>query len=151
MRIDARRMLVPVNGSEISELAFRWGCRAAREFKAELHAVYVVEVPLGLPLEAEIRADIDRGEKILRRVEEIASKEKYRGLQATCLRARQPGPAIVMEAENRRADLIVLGIPYKRRLGSWDMGPTAEYIFRNTSCQMILWRQSAQAAGPSKR
>ena len=150
MRIDARRMLVPVNGSEISELAFRWGCRTAREFKAELHAVYVVEVPLGLPLEAEIRADIDRGEKILRRIEGIASQEKYRGLQATSLRARQPGPAIVMEAENRHADLIILGIPYKRRLGRWDMGPTAEYVFRNTSCQMILWRQSAHAAEPGK-
>ena len=150
MRIDSRRMLVPVNGSEISELAFRWGCRTAREQKAELHAVYVVEVPLGLPLEAEIRADIDRGEKILSRIEAIASREKYRGLQATCLRARQPGPAIVMEAENRHADLIILGIPYKRRLGSWDMGPTAEYILRNTSCQMILWRESAHAAKPSK-
>ena len=150
MRIDARSMLVPVDGSEISEQAFRWGCRTAREYKAELHAVYVVEVPLGLPLEAEIRADIDRGEKILKRIEAIASKEKYKGLQATCLRARQPGPAIVMEAERRQTDLIVLGIPYKRRMGSWDMGPTAEYIFRNTSCQMILWRQSAQAADPSK-
>ena len=148
MRIDARRMLVPVNGSEISELAFRWACRTAREFKAELQAVYVIEVPLELPLEAEVRADIDRGEKILGRVEGIAAKERYKGLEATCLRARQPGPAIVMEAENRHTDLIVLGIPYKQQLGSWDLGPTAEYIFRNTACQMILWRESAHIAEP---
>ena len=150
MRIDARRMLVPVNGSEISELAFRWACRTAREYKAELHAVYVIEVPLGLPLEAEIRADINRGEATLSRIEAIASKEKCKGVQATCLRARQPGPAIVMEAENRHADLIILGIPYKQRSGSWDMGPTAEYIFRNTNCQMILWRQSAHVLEPAK-
>ncbi len=150
MRLNAKRMLVPVDGSEISELAFRSACRTAREYKAELHAVYVIEMPLGLPLEAEIQADIDRGEEVLRRMEAIASKEKFKGVQGTCLRARQPGPAIVMEAERRRADLIIMGIPYKQRLGSWDMGPTAEYILRNTSCQLILWRQPACIPEPSK-
>ncbi len=150
MRLDAKRMLVPVDGSEISELAFRWACRTAREHKAKLHAVYVIEVPMELPLETEIRADIDRGEEILKRIEAIASKEKYKGAQATCLRARQPGPAIVMEADTRRSDLIVLAIPYKRRLGAWDMGPTAEYVFRNTNCQMILWRQSAHIMESSR-
>ena len=136
-------MLVPVNGSVVSEHTFHWACRTARESKAELHAVYVIEVPLELPLEAEITADINRGEDILARIEAIASKEKCKNVQARFLRARVPGPAIVMEAEDRRVDLIIMGIPYKRRLGSWHMGSTAEYIFHNAACQMILWRQSA--------
>ena len=90
MRIDSRRMLVPVDGSEISELAFRWGCRTARETKRQsFMRCYVVEVPLGLPLEAEIRADIDRGEKVLSRIEAIASQRKSTG---ACRRpACEPG------------------------------------------------------------
>ena len=143
MRLDAKRILVPVDGGEVSERAFRWACHTARESKADLHAVYVIEVPLELPLEAEIIEDIDRGEDILGQIEAIASEEKCKNMQARSLRARHPGPAIVMEAEDRRVDLIIMGIPYKRRLGSWDMGSTAEYIFHNSACQMILWRQSA--------
>ena len=40
----------------------------AREVKADLHAVYVIEVPLALSLEAEIAEDINQGEKILARI-----------------------------------------------------------------------------------
>ena len=147
MRLDAKRMLVPVDGGEVSERTFRWACHTARESKAELHAVYVIEVPLEFPLEAEISEDINRGEGILARIESIASEEKCKNMQARFLRARHPGPAIVLEAEDRHVDLIIMGIPYKRRLGSWDMGSTAEYIFHNAGCQMILWRQSAPSPG----
>lgn len=143
MRLDVKRMLVPVDGGEVSERTFRWACHTARESKSELHAVYVIEVPLELPLEAEITEDVNRGEDILARIEAIASEEKYKNIQARFLRARHPGPAIVLEAEDRQVDIIVMGIPYRRRLGSWDMGSTAEYIFHNAACQMILWRQSA--------
>ena len=61
MRVNAKRILVPVNGDAVSERAFRWACQTARESKAELHAVYVIEVPLELPLEAELDDDINRG------------------------------------------------------------------------------------------
>ena len=94
-------------------------------------------------MEAEITEDINRGEDILARIESIASEEKCKHMQARFLRARHPGPAIVLEAEDRQVDLIIMGIPYRQRLGSWDMGSTAEYIFHNAACQMILWRQSA--------
>ncbi len=145
MRLDAKRVLVPVNGSEVSERTFRWACQTARGSKAELHAVYVIEVPLDLPLEAEITADINRGEDILTRMEGIASEEKCKNMEARFLRARRPGPAIVLEAEARQVDLIIMGIPYRQKLGSWHMGATAEYVFHNAACQMILWRQSAKS------
>jgi nucleotide-binding universal stress UspA family protein len=150
MSVDVRRMLVPVDGSDASEKTFRWACRTARESKAELHAVYVIEVPWELPLEAEITDDINRGEGILARIEGIASEERCKNMQARFLRSRHPGPAIVMEAEERDIDLIILGIPYKSRLGSWNMGPTAEYIFHNALCQMLLWRTSAPSLAPIK-
>ena len=143
MRLDAQRILVPVNGKPYSERTFRWACQMAREAKTELHAVYVIEVPLELSLESEISEDINKGEEILARIEAIASEEKYKGLQARFLRARQAGPAVVVESEGRFMDLLVVGAPYNRRFGECKLGSTASYIFHNASCQVIFCREQA--------
>ncbi len=115
----------------------------AREAKTELHAVYVIEVPLELSLESEVSEDINRGEDILSRIEAIASEEKYKGLQARFLRARQAGPAVVLESDDRFMDLLIVGVPYQRRFGSCTLGATASYIFHNASCQVMFWREQA--------
>ena len=115
----------------------------ARESKTELHAVYVIEVPLELSLESEISSDINKGEEILARIEAIASEEKYKGLQARFLRARQAGPAVVLESEDRFMDLMIVGVPYIRRFGSCVLGTTASYIFNNSSCQVMFWREQS--------
>lgn len=143
MRLDAKRILVPVNGKPYSERTFRWACQMAREAKTELHAVYVIEVPLALSLESEIAEDINKGEEILARIEAIASEEKYKGLRARFLRARQAGPAVVLESEDRFMDLLIVGVPYNRRFGACALGATASYIFHNASCQVMFWREQA--------
>lgn len=143
MRLEANKILVPVNGDPISERAFRWACQTAKESKAELHAVYVIEVPLDLPLEAEITEDVNRGEEILTRIEAIASQEKYKNVQAKYMRARHAGPAVVLETQDRNMDMLIMGIHYRRRFGYCGMGATADYIFHNAECQVILWREPA--------
>lgn len=143
MRLDAKKILVPVNGDAVSERTFRWACQTAKESKAELHAVYVIEVPLDLPLEAEITQDVNRGEEILTRIEAIASQEKYKNVQAKYMRARNAGPAIVLETQDRYMDMLIMGIPYRRRFGTCGMGATADYIFHNAECQVIIWRDPA--------
>ena len=150
MRLAAKRILVPVNGKPYSERSFRWACQIAREAKTELHAVYVIEVPLALSLESEISDDINKGEEILTRIEAIASEEKYKGLQARFLRARQAGPAVVAESENKFMDLLIVGVPYKRQFGECSLGSTASYIFHNVSCQIMLSREQAPSPIPSR-
>ena len=142
MRQGVNSILVPVNDSPHSERAFRWACQVARSNKARLHAIHVIEVPLSLSLEAEITADVDRAEELLARYERIAHEEKYRGLQAGCLRARQAGAAIVREVEIKQAEIIIVGIPYNRSMGQCSMGSSASYIFQNASCQVLLWRDT---------
>ena len=150
MRLDAKKILVPVDGGPVSERTFRWACQVAKESKAELHAIYVIEVPLELPLEAEITDDIQQGEDILARIEAIGAEEKCKAVQAKFLRARHAGPAIVLETEDRHMDLVIMGIPYMRRFGACNMGPTAEYIFHNTACQVMFWRDRAATAVHAK-
>ena len=147
MRQGVNSILVPVNDSPHSERAFRWACHVARSNKAQLHTLHVIEVPLTLSLEAEITADVDRAEELLARYERIAHDEKYRGLEAGCLRARQAGAAIVREVEVKRAEMIVVGIPYNRTMGQCSMGATASHVFQYASCQVLLWRDTAPVPG----
>ena len=146
MQLDAKRILVPVNGCSASERTFRWACRLARDSKAELHALHVIEVPLELPLEAENSQAVSNGEEILARIEAIGAEEKYKGLQANFLRARHAGPAIVVEAEDRLMDMVILGVPYRRRFGAYKLGPTATYVLHNAGCQVMFWRERANAS-----
>ena len=143
MRQGINSILVPVNDSPHSERAFRWACQVARSNKAQLHALHVIEVPLSLSLEAEITADVDRAEELLSRYERIAREEKYRGLDAGCLRSRRVGIAIVREVEIKRAEMVVVGIPYNRSMGQSRMGDTAFHIFQHAPCQVLLWRDTS--------
>ena len=97
-----------------------------------------------MPLEAENSQAISNGEEILARIEAIGAEEKYKGLQANFLRARQAGPAIVVEAEDRLMDLVVLGVPHRQRFGVCTLGPTATYVLHNAACQVMLWRERAK-------
>jgi nucleotide-binding universal stress UspA family protein len=143
MPLNTKRILVAVNGTPNCENMFRWACHMAKEAKGELYAIHVIEVPLEFSLEVEIKEDIDRGEEILTRAEVIASEEKYKKLQARSVRARQAGPAIVLESVDRQMDLVVVGVPYHYSFGSCLLGATASYIFDNASCQVMLWREPA--------
>ena len=146
MKQDVKNILVPVTDSVHSERAFRWACQVARTNKAKIHALHVIEVPLSLSLEAEITADVDRAERLLAKYEKIAHDEKYRGLDAGCLRARQAGAAIVREAQVKQAEIIVVGIPYNRSMGQCSMGQAASYVFQHASCQVLLWRDTIPVA-----
>ena len=143
MRLEATRILVPVNGDPATERTFRWTCRMARQEKAEIHAIYVMEVPLDLPLESDLTSAIAKGEQILETIEAIGVEEKFRDVQAKLLRARNAGPALVQETEDRHMDLVVLGVPYRRRFGVCRIGSTASYIFDNVSCRVLFIRDRA--------
>ena len=145
-RSGSNNILVPVNDSLHSEHAFRWACHVAQKNKDKLHALHVIEVPLSMSIEADLTEDLDRAEDLLERYERIAHEEKYRGLEAGCLRARRAGSAIVSEAGNKRAVMIVVGIPYNRSMGRYKMGSTAAHLFEHAPCQVLLWRDVAPVA-----
>ena len=140
VQLEATRILVPVNGGPATDPTFRWACRLAKQSKAELHVIHVIEVPLDRPLEAELDHLVDEGESLLKRMESISAEEKVKGVQAKFLRARYAGPALVQETEDRHMDMVVLGIPYRRRFGSCHVGTTASYILNNAACRVIFLR-----------
>ncbi len=137
------RVLAPVNGKPASNMAFHWACQLARQARAQLFALYVIEVPLVFPLGSNtIRRSYDEGEAILTGIEGIARSEKCR-VSATLLEARNAGPAIVLEAADRNMDLVVVGLPFRRQAVGRNLGSTSDYILKNASCQVMVCREEA--------
>lgn len=150
MRLNGKRILVPVDDSPASEEAFRWACQMARHSKAELHAVYVTEVPMEFSLSTEFVQEHNKGEHVLARVEAVAEEEKCK-VHAQLLQARYAGPAIVLEAEDRHMEMIILGVPYRHRLGSSTLGSTPTYLLEHAPCLVVLWRERIPAPVLSQR
>lgn len=128
--LRARSFLVPLDGSEAAYGALAAACETARKTKASVSAVYVIEVPRSLPLDADLVAEGQRGEEILERAETLAASHDVR-LEGDLLQARQAGHVVIDEAIERGADAIVIGLAYHRPYGRFQLGTLAEYILEH--------------------
>ena len=81
-----------------------------------------------------------RGEKILEELEQLAA-ETLIPVETELVQARDTGPALVDEAVEWGADLIVMGLPYKRRFGEFNLGKTVPYVLKNATCRVMLFRE----------
>lgn len=142
-RTKPQKFLVAVNDTPHSQAAFRWACRVARERRARLFAIHVVEVPLAYSLDTEVMEHWQKGEQVMREIELIGGEEKYRRPEIRCVRARRAGAAIVQEAEEREMDLVIAGESRRHGFGAEPMGVTTNYIFQHAPCQVLLWREPA--------
>ena len=82
---------------------------------AELVGVHVVEVGFSMPLDADIASRSDEAQQILDHAELQAEQRKAR-LEPVLLQAREVGAALVDEATERDADLLVVGLPVPQAL-----------------------------------
>ncbi|MEE9203099.1 MAG: universal stress protein [Dehalococcoidia bacterium] len=141
----SQRVLVPVKGDPADESAIRLACNMAQKNKGKVYAIYVIEVKRSLPLEAIIDPEVERGEAVLDRAEEYAADADYE-VETELLKAREVGPAIVDAAVEKEADLIVMGVSYKRRFGEFSMGRNVPYVLKNAPCRVILSREPVPEA-----
>jgi len=138
-----QRILVPVTGTEADEEAIKLACRLAKQDKSEVYAVYIITMARELPLDAEIEPAIRKAEDMLNHIESIAEEQGYR-IETDLLQARDAGPAIIDEAIEREADLILMGVAYKRHFGEFSLGEVVPYVLKNATCRVILYHQYAE-------
>jgi nucleotide-binding universal stress UspA family protein len=134
-----RRLVVPVNGAASDQDALELACIVARRHRARVEAVFVIQVRRSLPLDADMAPEIERGEEVLDRAEQTGARMEVE-LETSLLQARDIGAAIVDEAAQAQADAIVLGLPYRRRFGEFEIGDTATYVMKNAPCQVWIVR-----------
>jgi nucleotide-binding universal stress UspA family protein len=138
------RILVPVTGTEADDDTIRMACWIAKRDKSRLYAMYVITIQRSLPLEAEIESETRRADELLSRMERIAEAEDYQ-LETDLLQAREVAPTVVDEAVDRKIDLILMGVKYKRRFGQFSLGSIVPYILKNAPCQVMLYSQFTQS------
>jgi nucleotide-binding universal stress UspA family protein len=139
---DHARILVPllgddeVDGPALKVAALLLGGREG----VELSLLHVIEVPFDRTLDAEDEAAVARADGILSRAEAVLA-ERAVPTRTSTVQARAAGPAIVDDANELGADLIVMGLRYKKRFGGqWDAGRTVPYVMRNSTAPVWCLR-----------
>jgi APA family basic amino acid/polyamine antiporter len=146
LALEYRRIVVPIVSGRPSDDALDVACRLAAERGARVVALTVLEVPLDMPLDAELPDD----ERIANAEldEAIAIGETY-GVRVVgrLVRGRSASIEIVREATRREAEIIVLGSPRKdlvgRRRGVF--GSTVDRVMRNAPCRVMVTASRAGA------
>ncbi|MFA5316506.1 MAG: universal stress protein [Dehalococcoidales bacterium] len=143
--MEFNKILVPVSGSSVDNETIKLACGFTKKNKGKIWAVYVIGIKRVLPLDAEIEAEVKKAESILDHVEEIGEEEGYE-ITTDLIQSRDVGPAIVDEAVEQGADLIVLGASYKRHFGQFSLGDVIPYLLKNAPCPVILYHKPAGRA-----
>jgi nucleotide-binding universal stress UspA family protein len=138
--ITSKKVLVAVGGQAIDAETVRLACRMTDTQGGRLYGVHIIEVNRSLPLGAVLDDVVERGEKILDEVEKLAAASQL-AVETELVQARDTGPALVDEAVEWGADLIVMGLPYKRRFGDFNLGKTVPYVLKNATCRVMLFRE----------
>ena len=136
------RILVPLVGDELVDgpaLKVAAILLAGRE-GVEVALLHVIEIPFDRNLDAEDAGATGRAEDVLARAEAELTAVGVPSRPLT-VQARAAGPAIVDDALELAADLIVMGLRYKKRFGGqWDAGRTVPYVMRNSTAPVWCLR-----------
>ena len=134
------RVVLPLNGGSSDARIVGLAAEYARAAKAELVAVHVVEIDWTLPLDADIAGRSEEVQRILD-VAEAAAETARVTLEPVLLQARDVGAALVDEATEREVDLLILGLPYRKRFGGdFAIGRTIPYVLKNAPCSVWVVR-----------
>jgi len=136
-----RRALIALSGGPSDGRIVRLVADLAKAAKAELVGVHVVEIDWTLPLDADIAGRSEDVQRVLDSAEAVAEAAGTQ-LETVLLQARDVGAAIVDESIERDADLLVVGLAYRKRFGGdFAVGKTVPYVLKNAPSTVWLVRE----------
>ncbi len=158
VRVEYGSILVPILGTPLDDdIVQTAGRLAAAEDPNDPHggatieAIWVLEVPLSLPLDARLPdGQLKRARAALARAKLVG--EEYDGVEVATatVRARRAGEGIVSEATRRGVELIVMAAEEPSRIrggarlggigGPLDnfVGDATKYVVRKAPCRVLL-------------
>jgi APA family basic amino acid/polyamine antiporter len=146
LALEYRRILVPMGRDRESEEAVDLACRLAADRGATITAMTVLEIPMELPLSADMPEKLEDLYDLLDEAKAIG--DSY-GVNVTTrlIRARSFGRAIVDEAARRNSEIIVVGAD-RRNIG----GRTAifsdivDFTLKHAPCRVMVAAAPPHAA-----
>ena len=143
--MQVSRLLLPLKGEEVDQEVMRLAADLVRPSEGHIYALYVIKAPRSQPVDADLPVEMARGEAVLDGVEKRLRELKCT-VTAEFLQAREVGPAVIREAQERDVDLVLLGMPYRRRHGFFSLGRTVPYVLENAPCPVIVVREPMTVA-----
>jgi nucleotide-binding universal stress UspA family protein len=135
------RAVVALNGGQSDARILRLILDLAKPTRGEIVAVHVVEIDWTLPLDASVAEISEDAQRVLDMAETQAEHAGYQ-LEAVLVQARDVGAALVDEAVERDADLLVVGLPYRKKFGGdFAIGRTVPYVLKNAPCAVWVARE----------
>lgn len=157
--VEFSNILVPVFGTKFDDdivatagrLAAAEREESSEDGESRLGVVYVIEVPLTLPLDAKLPKEREeQARRALERAREVG--EEYEDVQVSTevIRARKVGAGILEAARRSQAEAIVIGgePPTKIRGGATlggigaakpdEIGAATEYVLKKAPCRVLL-------------
>ena len=131
------RILVPMKLGLIGEEMIATAVKLAQQRGSAVEAVHVIRVPLDLPLDAPVFDAEERAAASLAEAQLLGAEHGVE-VEGRTIRARSIGEAIVGEARETGADLIVLGSAPRWRRQSRFFSPTVEYVLRKAPCEVLI-------------
>ena len=138
-RKAVKSILVAVDGSDASYNALGTVCEIARNSKARVSVLHVIEVPRALPLDADLPGEAERGESVLTQAERLCEGHRVK-VHGELVQARQAGVAIVDEATAGDVGAIALGLSFQQTTGHAPLDEVSQYVLEHALCDVWLFR-----------
>jgi basic amino acid/polyamine antiporter, APA family len=134
--LEYRRIIVPLVPGLESETALDFAFRLAADRGAAVTVVSAIEVPLELPLDAESPDTVAEANALL---DDARAAGELHGVDVVTrlVHTRDAGQAIVAEAANRQAEIVVLGSP-RSDTRSRVFGSTVDYVLRHAPTRVMV-------------
>lgn len=133
-------ILVAVNGTDLDKELVALACSLAKQKKVEVFAVYGIQVPRTLPVDADLPDQTQQARGALEFAETVADRLNAR-MEAEIIQSRHFGQSLVDEAATHDCALVVIGLPYKvGRQGHFDLDETTDYVLKNAPCRVWIVR-----------
>jgi APA family basic amino acid/polyamine antiporter len=141
--LEYRTALVPIFGDDVSGAALRSAAKLIGE-EGIVYAIFVLPVPQQLSLEAGLESEEAHGRSVLESAR-IQARRLGIKIRTGLIRTRNPGAALVEEAERVGSDVIYWSTIHAPT-GEKRIGPTAAYLLSKRPCRVIIESENAAPA-----
>ncbi len=137
--LQYKTALVPIFGDDVSASALHSAAKLIGE-EGVVYAIYVLPVPSQLSLEAGLEEEEAQGRSVLESAR-IQARRLGIKIHTGLIRTRNPGAALVEEAERVGSDVIYWSTIHAPA-GERGIGPTAAYLLSKRPCRVIIETQN---------
>ncbi len=144
-----KKILIATDGSEHVKKAVTHAIELAKLHKAELHAVYVMDIKTDYGPKSYLSTDISteglerilrqEGDAAIKYVEDMAKKEDL-SVEKWIIKGH-PAQEIMKLAEEQSVDLIVMGTLGRSGIEKFLLGSVAEKVIRNSNIPVLTVRK----------